>query len=89
MKSKCPKCGSGKVVSGRYLSQTDSLGTLQVFRPKGLKRFSMVGTDVSISNTFDACLDCGLLWGKIAKEKLLKIISRKGNKTLKQGLGIT
>lgn len=88
MNSKCPNCGSKKIVNGKYLSQTDPLGTKQVFRPKGLKLLTLSGSDIPVKNTFEACIDCGLLYQNISREKLLNVIIKKGNNKLKENLGI-
>ncbi|MDF7809648.1 hypothetical protein P4E94_19575 [Pontiellaceae bacterium B12219] len=86
----CPSCQSQKTVSGRFLDQA-SLGVTPMFRPDGLKAFSMVGTDVRVpnGNKFNSCLDCGLLWAKVDPDKLKKVITKHGNGKTKISTGIT
>jgi hypothetical protein len=64
------------------------LGVGQVFRPQGLKVLSLSRRDIPIKNSFETCLDCGLMWGNISQKKLLSVITKTGSKRLKRKLGI-
>ena len=85
METQCPACHSVDVVDGRLLGQTDG-GFGFVFRPRGLRLLAWFGTDVSVADGFNACLECGMLWSAIDKRRLAHVIARKGGKPLKRRL---
>ena len=83
----CPRCGSERISGGRCLGQLD-LGGGFVFRPEGIRHFASSGTDVRIAGHFTGCMDCGLLWSTINKEKLKKVLSKQGKKAVRNKLGL-
>ena len=79
----CPRCTSDRLVHGRYFNPHAVMGQqtgAPRFRPDGLKKFMLLDPSVAIRGreTFAACLDCGLLWSHIDREKLLKSIRKNG-----------
>ena len=85
MNDKCPSCDSPNIVTGRYLDQIGS-GLFPVFRPTGLKAMLLTGSDVWIpsGDRFVCCVDCGHLWSQIPAEKLLKVLTKFGNKKTRE-----
>ena len=87
--TKCPSCNSNRVIQGRYIDLA-GLSSGHAFRPKELRNLAFTGTDIRIKNAdrFMACLDCGLLWSKIDTTKLVKVLSKKASKKVKQRLNL-
>ncbi|MBD3264236.1 MAG: hypothetical protein GF375_03950 [Candidatus Omnitrophica bacterium] len=86
---KCVKCGSENTVEGRVFNQVDYVSPQAFFRPRELKPFSLFGINVRIKkNKFCSCVDCGCVWTQIDTDKLKKVIKSKGNKSVKQRLGL-
>lgn len=88
MNDKCPGCGSSYIITGRYLDQIAG-GLLPVFRPSGLKRFTLTGSDVRIpaADRFCCCVECGHLWSGLKPEQLLRVLQRYGNKATRARFG--
>jgi len=84
----CPKCNHDKVAAGSILSQIDYFTLRVYFRPKGLRPFTLTGTDVGFKNQFFTCTKCGFLWSAIDAAKLVRIIAAKGKDKTKLDLGI-
>ena len=84
----CPACGGERTSSGQYLGQTDYGLLGHVFRPHGLKPITLTGSDVPVGSTFNACLDCGLLWTSIDKDKLATVLINHGKKSTRTKLNL-
>ena len=84
----CPACGGHRTNQGRYLGQTDYGLFGHVFRPRGLKPITLTGSDVAVGSTFNACLDCGLLWTGIDKSKLATVLEKHGKKSTRKRLNL-
>lgn len=89
LSDKCPQCNSSKVAAGSVLSQPDYFYAGAYFRPKELKPFALTGINIRFKNIFNACLDCGCIWSEVSNDKLKSVIAGKGNKTIKEKLGLT
>lgn len=86
---KCVKCGSENTVEGRVFNQPDYVSPQAFFRPRELKPFALFGIHIRIKkNKFCSCIDCGCLWTRIDSGALKKVIKNKGNKSVKQRLGL-
>jgi len=85
----CPECKSRRIVEGSVLSQPDYFYPGAYFRPKELRPFVLTGINIRFKNLFCSCLDCGCIWSKINKEKLIEVIASKGNKVVKDRVGLT
>lgn len=85
---KCPACGNGNIVLGRYLDQLAG-GLLPVFRPRGLKPFTLTGSDVRIpaGDRFCCCVECGHLWSSLKPDQLLRVLQRYGNRQTRERFG--
>lgn len=85
---KCPACGGGSIVLGRYLDQLAG-GLLPVFRPRGLKPFTLTGSDVRIpaGDRFCCCVECGHLWSSVKPDQLLQVLQRYGNRQTRERFG--
>lgn len=88
METKCPKCSSQRVAGGRVFSQPDYVSPGAYFRPKELKPFVLTGINIRLENRFFGCLDCGFVWAQIDAQKLTSVIAKKGNKSIKEKLGL-
>ena len=88
----CPDCGSSRIVDGRchtalyYQFVTPG----HVFRPSGLKTltFSLASSGVFVSDRFQTCLDCGLLWNRARQGTVAKTIIALGTKATRERLGL-
>lgn len=89
MKNECPRCGSDRIIAGRYLDQIGGGGG-SVFRPSGIKVMTLSGCDIRIrtGDKFTTCLDCGLLWSKLDEGKAEQVMKKHGNKKTKERLGL-
>lgn len=87
--SKCPGCGSQRIISGRLHGQMD-YGIGHIFRPEGLKTFKLSSTssDVPVSTKFQTCLECGLFWNRANQEKIKTTIQVLGKDSTKKELGL-
>lgn len=88
MDKQCPRCKSSRITTGSVLSQTDFFPYTLYFRPKGLKPFTLTGTDVGFKNRCASCLDCGLVWSEVSGEKVESVIKSKGTDATKQKFGV-
>lgn len=86
---KCPECGSERIAGGRVFSQPDYVAPGAYFRPRELKPFALVGINIRFDNRFSGCLDCGFIWAKVNSQKLTGVIASKGNKSIKDRLGLS
>lgn len=84
----CPKCQSSRVAVGHL--HGDMVASDAVFRPDGLRSFTFtMQGGVSPQTTFQACLDCGLLWGQVEKSDLREFIEKHCTKAAKEKCGLT
>ena len=72
----CPKCGSPNMRRGELLLRGHT-GPV-IFRPEGTRFFplSFWGGAVLSSDGSSACLDCGLVWGRLQPGELKEFISK-------------
>jgi DNA-directed RNA polymerase subunit RPC12/RpoP len=72
--SKCPRCGSSRIVQGRLTPGDPGPGFDPVdIRLSVLKKFRHVPY---VNDTESACIDCGLVWNEISPEDLTKLLSK-------------
>ena len=80
MNDRCPKCGGGPIITGRF--PAEGFGR---FRPDGL-RFLLIFSSPSVrcTSAASACLSCGHAWTAIDPAKLCAIIARGGTDKAKE-----
>ncbi len=90
MDTVCLGCKGRRVVCGSVhgMLPMNSLIPWIMFRPDGLRWFSVVGRDISFDDRFRACLDCGLTWSRVPAKGLTRIVMERGKTELKRQLGI-
>jgi hypothetical protein len=70
----CPECGSSNVTPGRLLPV--GRGFSVMFEPEGTRAsFFSGGVDLT-SDRSSACLECGLVWGRLRPDELKEFISK-------------
>ncbi len=66
----CFRCDSNRVISGKLLSKHRAR-----FRPNGISGFKWFGaTSLFLAPEGRACLDCGIFWSDLNKEKANELV---------------
>jgi len=69
----CFRCDSNRVISGKTVSRSHGRGA--IFRPDGISGFKWFGpTGLFLLREGRACLDCGLFWSDLDKEKANELV---------------
>ncbi len=87
MSSKCPNCQSVRVVEGKHFNWIAG-GSVQYFKPEGLRALASHNHIPIKKGSFLACVDCGLLWSEVDPRKLRSLLTENGKQTTKARLGL-
>jgi hypothetical protein len=87
MTETCPQCKNQRVAIGRLIASRGPV----VFRPGKLRPFTFTllgGVEPSVPE-FNACLDCGFLWGQINHLKLERFIRKHCAEETRRNCGVS
>jgi hypothetical protein len=84
MTKNCPVCKSVSVVEGKIIEGGSEYGWAHKFYPRGVRFFSL-RRSVHLLNgeAFQACTQCGHVWGTLDATDLRDLIESKGTDMLK------
>lgn len=78
---KCPACGSPNTIDGRIMAFGAHAGNASRFFPNGLKLLTLRrGLVLRERPRFDACADCGMVWGCVDAQALREMLASHGDR---------